>query len=58
MILQPVQVLVALAAAITTVRFLFLHAQGAWIWRGRFRIQDGEGTVGVIVQLVVRMAML
>ena len=57
-VLETIQVLVALAANLATVRLLLLHADGAGIWNGCRRVDDGEGTIGILLELLILVAVL
>lgn len=51
-IFESVQVLVPLTADLALVRLLLLHAECARVWRRCLRVDDGEGAVAVLVQLL------
>ena len=57
-VLETVQVLVAFAAGLTFVRLLLFHTQSPFVWNGRLWVDDGEGTVSIVVQTLVVMAVL
>lgn len=57
-ILQTVEVLVALAADFAAVGLLLLHANGAWIGDRSDGVDDGECAVVVLLKLLVLMAVL
>ena len=58
MVFEPVEVFVTFAANFALVRLLLFHAQGAWVGGKGGRIDNGEGAVGVLVQLLVIMSVL
>lgn len=58
MVFEAVQILISLAAHLASVRLLLLHADGTGIWYGREGIDDGEGAVFVLLQLLILMAVL
>lgn len=51
-IFESVQVLVPLTADLALVRLLLLHAECARVWRRCLRVDDGEGAVAVLMQLL------
>jgi len=57
-VFETVEVLVSLATYFATVRLLLLHADGAGVWNGRQRIDNREGTVVVLLELLVLVTML
>ena len=58
MVFETVEILVPLAAHLAAIWLLLLHADGTRIgYRGK-RVHDGEGTVVVLFQLLVLMAVL
>ena len=57
-VFEAVEVLVALAADVAAVGFFLFHAEGARVRGGGFGVDDGEGAVGVFVQLLVVVAVL
>ena len=46
-VFEAVEVLVAFAAVVAAVGFVFFHAKGAWVWFLGFGVDDGVGTVFV-----------
>ena len=58
MVLQTVKVLVTLTTDFAAVRLLLLHAEGTRIRGRRFRVNNREGTVGVVMQLLIVVAVL
>ena len=58
MIFEAVEVLVPFPAGVALVRLLLLHAHGAWVWLERLRVDDGKGTVRILVQLLRIVAVL
>lgn len=57
-VLEPVEVLVALATHLASVRLLLLHADSAGVWYRGKRVDDGESAVLVLLQLLVLVAVL
>ena len=57
-VFEAVEVLVALAADVAAVGLFLFHAQGAGVGGRGFGVDDGEGAVGVFVQLLVVVAVL
>lgn len=57
-VFETVEVLVALAAHLTAIGFLFLHADGSRIWDRGCRINNGIGAVWVLLELLVLVTML
>lgn len=57
-ILQAVEVLVALATDITSIGFLLFHALGSRIWNRGDRIYNGERPISVVFELLSGMAVL
>lgn len=58
MILQAVQILVALPANLASVRLLLLHTHRARVRNTRRRVDDGECAVGVLLELLVLVTVL
>jgi len=58
MVLETVEVLVPLSAHLAAIRLLFLHADGAGIGYGSQRVDDREGAILVLLQLLVLVAVL
>jgi hypothetical protein len=58
MVLEPIQVFVALSTRIAPVRLLLLHTERTRIWRCRLRINNGEGPISIVMKLLVVVAML
>lgn len=56
-VFQTVQVLVPFAASLAAERLLLLHAQGAGIGSASLGVDDGEGPIAVLMQLLRLMAM-
>lgn len=56
-VFETVQVLVALAANIALEGLLLLHTQSTGVRRARFWIDNREGTVAVLMQLLGRVSM-
>lgn len=52
MVFQTIQVLVAFAAVVAAVRFVFFHAHGARIGGESIRVDDRVGTVVVSVEFL------
>jgi len=57
-VLESVEVLVALAANFATIRLLLFHSNRAWIGNGCGWVNDGERAVRVLFQLLVLVAVL
>jgi hypothetical protein len=57
-VLETVKVLVPLAANLTTIWLLLLHADGAGVWDRSEGVHDGEGAILVLLELLVLMAVL
>lgn len=57
-VFESVEVLVPFAAYITAVRFFFLHTKGARVRNRRLRVDDGESSVGVVMELLIVVTML
>lgn len=57
-VLQAVQVLVALPAVFASVRLLLLHAHSAWIGGGSFWVKNRESSISVVMELLVSMSVL
>ncbi len=57
-VLQPIEVLVPFAAVVAAVRFVFFHAEGAWIDFEGVRVDDGEGAVVIGGELLGIVAVL
>ena len=57
-VFEAVEVLVPFAADFAAVGLFLFHTEGTRIRSGCFGVDDGEGAVGVFVQLLVVMAML
>jgi hypothetical protein len=57
-VLEAVQVLVALSAVLAAVGLLLLHTQCTGIGGRSLGVNDGEGSVGVVVELLVGVTML
>lgn len=57
-VFEAVEILVALPAHITLEGLFFFHPEGARIGREGLRIDDREGTVQVLVKLLVIVPML
>lgn len=57
-IFETVKVLVTLAAVFATIRLLFLHTEGTGVGRRGFGVNNREGTVRVIVELLVGVTVL
>jgi hypothetical protein len=55
-VFKTIQVLISFAAGFAAKGLLLLHAQGAWIRSTRLRVNDGKGTIAVLVQLLGLMA--
>lgn len=53
MVLQTIQVLVPLATNFTSIGFVFLHAGAIKVGGVALRIDDGDGTVRVLLQGLV-----
>ena len=58
MVFETVQVLVPFPADLASIWLLLLHADGSGIWNGRERIDDGESSVVVLLELLVLMTVL
>lgn len=56
-VFQAVKVLVTLAAGFTAERLLLLHAQRSRIRSTGLRVDDGKGTVSILVQLLCLVTM-
>lgn len=56
-VLEPVEVLVSLAANLATVRFVFLHAGTIEVRGVGLRVNDGKGPVFVLFERLVLVAM-
>jgi hypothetical protein len=56
-VFQAVKVLVTLAAGFTAERLLFLHAQCSGVRSTGLRVDDGKGTVSILVQLLCLVTM-
>lgn len=57
-VLQAVQILVALAADFAAVWLLFLHADSTWVGNRSDGIDDGECAVVVGLEFLILVAML
>lgn len=57
-ILQPVEVLVALAAYLTPIRLLFLHSDSTRVRYGRRRIHNRKCLVRVLDELLILVTVL
>lgn len=57
-VLEAVQVLVALPAHLAAIWLLFLHADGARVGDRRRRVDDRESAVGVLLQLLILVTVL
>ena len=57
-VLETVQVLVSLAADLAAVGLLFLHADCAGVRDRSRRVDDREGAVRILLELLVLMTML
>ena len=58
MVFQTIEVLVAFAAVVATVGFVFFHAHGARIGGEGIRVDDRVGTVVVGVEFLSVMSVL
>lgn len=58
MIFEAVQILVPLAAELASVRFLLFHSQRAWVRSASLRIDYGEGSIAILMELLIGMSML
>ena len=56
-VFEAVQVLVALSTNVALEGLLLLHTKSTRVRRARFRINNREGTVAVLMQLLGRMSM-
>ena len=56
-IFEAVQIFIPLSADFTFVGLLLLHAKSTRIWCVRVRIDNGEGPIGIIVELLCLMSM-
>jgi hypothetical protein len=57
-VFETVEILVALAAHLTSVGFLFLHSDCARVWDRRQRVYYRKRPVFVLFQLLILMTML
>lgn len=57
-VLEPVQVLVALPADLTAIRLFLLHTNGSRIRDRRQRIDYGKGAIVVFLELLVLVTVL
>lgn len=57
-VLESVEILVALATCVASVRFVLLHPQGSWVNMMSIRVDDGERAIVIGVQLLRIMTML
>ena len=57
-VFQPVEVLIAFATSLTFVRFFLLHAQGPFVGNRCLGVDNGEGSVSIVVQTLVVVTML
>jgi len=57
-VLETVQVFVALATNFAAVGLLLLHADGPRVGNRGCRVNDGKGAVGVLLELLILMAVL
>jgi len=58
MVLEAVEVLVALATNVATIWLLFLHTNGTRVWYRRQGIDNRESAIVVLFELLILMAML
>lgn len=58
MVLEAVEILIAFATILAAIRLFFLHAKGSWVRCRSFGVNDGEGTIGVIVESLIGVSML
>jgi hypothetical protein len=58
MVFQPVEVLVALAASLTSVWLLFLHANGTRVGDRGFGIDDRERAVAILFEFLATVTVL
>ena len=52
-IFEAVEVLISLIAHLTRVGLLLFHTKSSRIWNTRVGVNDGKGTIFVLVQLLV-----
>ena len=57
-VFEAVEVLVAFAASVAAVGFMFFHAEGAGVGGEGFGVDDGEGAVFVCVEFLRVVAVL
>jgi hypothetical protein len=57
-VLEPIKVLVTLAANLTAIRLLLFHSDSSRVWDGCQRIDYRESAVVVLLELLVLVAML
>jgi len=58
MVFESVEILVALATHLAAIRLLLLHADGARVGNASSRIYYREGTIRVLLELLILMTML
>lgn len=58
MVLQAVEILVALAADLTSIWLFLLHANSTGIWYRSKRVHNGERSILVLFKLLILMTVL
>lgn len=53
-----VEILVSLATGFAAIRLLLLHADCAWVWYTRSRVDNRESAIDVLLQLLILVAVL
>jgi hypothetical protein len=57
-VFETVQVLVALTARLALVRFFLLHSQGTLVGNRSLRVDNREGTIGIVMESLVVVTVL